>query len=402
VLCTPRHDGVVGEAASLAPACGGCRSFASAAQRATRAHGAHREVVVPPVPPHVGGCPGLGSRLLNRVPRPFAAWSQRRAWLLQGKLVRELIAGATAVPVMLFAYRDQWLVGQILVRPFRDSQEQDWALTEAASLGSSLGAQQIRLVADSLVRADLDGTLPEGRLSDDPGARMALVAHDWDAVTDTAQVQVQCYAVDDRGRVVFDDAPLQLPYAIATTDDIPTIVRQVSGRPHLFAPIQYAAWIASQGHRVAIDPLPAGLAGRPIRVGVAHRQAVLRAVADHFKLDLFGLPEPHRLVLLVPAGRADQPWWHAVAMYASQDEALGSLGRSHATLRGGLLVDLDATEQPVRPVTVDPRHHRVQLGRARSLAACPPDRPSVLLADAFPTLTDRAAPEPPELPGPTL
>jgi hypothetical protein len=43
---------------------------------------------------------------------------------------------------LLLADRDGWLVGRVLVRPFRNREERYMALAEAASQASSLGARQ--------------------------------------------------------------------------------------------------------------------------------------------------------------------------------------------------------------------------------------------------------------------
>src|SRR6266511_5984918 len=84
VLCMRCHEGVVLEARLRAYSCDGCRSLASAFVQATHLSDGHLSVLVPRFPSHVSGCLGLGYRLHRTVPRPFAGWPQRRAWLVTG------------------------------------------------------------------------------------------------------------------------------------------------------------------------------------------------------------------------------------------------------------------------------------------------------------------------------
>ncbi len=98
VLCMPCHEGVVLEARLRAHSCNGCRSLASAFDQADALERWPPERPGSRFPSHVSGCLGLGYRLHRTVPRPFAGWPQRRAWLVRAKMVREMLTGASAMP----------------------------------------------------------------------------------------------------------------------------------------------------------------------------------------------------------------------------------------------------------------------------------------------------------------
>jgi hypothetical protein len=275
------------------------------------------------------------------------------------------------------------------------------ALSEAAGLAASLGATQVRIVVEAFTRTDLHRTLPDHFLSEDPHARQAMMALDWDATQQVAAIQLHAYSVNDHGHVVFDADPIQLPDEAAAEGPLPLLARSITDSPHPFAPVQFATWLRGEGHGVQLDPLPSGLARTIIRVSAAHRHRRLRMLADRLGIDLYGQPEPHRMVVVTPVSAEREPSWQVLGMHPRQAKVL-EFFQTHANPPPrALLVDLDATRHQVQPIAVD--HDRVELGQPRSLADCTPEWLTATFGPSTPrTRSGPFDPEPPDLPGPAM
>ncbi len=264
-LCRPCLEEIAGQARRGGrSACLGCRSVAVAVERARALAGGGVEVTLPERVRHVRRCRRFPSLLLSDgrpspspSPSPSAsAWAERRAWLLKAGAFRERQRGAGSIPPLLLAYRDRWLVARVVALA-PGAGEIVEAVPPAAVLAACLGATQIRLVVDAWVRTDLEGRLPSESLSDDPRARSALLAHDWDVTTGTEQLEVLYYTIGDDGTPVVDRTPRPLNAGGVISGNIHDMLRLAVDHPHAVPALRFATRLAASGYEVEVYPFPA-------------------------------------------------------------------------------------------------------------------------------------------------
>jgi hypothetical protein len=218
---------------------------------------------------HEPVCAALARLVLLR-PTLAQAWARRSE--LSMAIMRRLRVESTAEGIrpMLFAYRDERLVAQIMVRPFGTTTQKERALREAAGLANAVRATQARLVSDVWLRTDL-AELPTGSLADDPAARSALFALDWDRRQNTTTFELVSYQLGDDGRIVFDPDPLELPPGVTGDGRFGDVLREATSRAPSSLAVHLARRLEARGHGVLLLPSGPRVPSWPTRSQVEPR-----------------------------------------------------------------------------------------------------------------------------------